>query len=329
MKSITLLLASFVLFSFSFNVFAWGRRGHAIVCQTAAYLASQDQPQKEEPYFLKVHSFDLGYYCNVPDIIWKRPATYKLETSNHFMDLEPFDKKFDAKTIFADSSPYRMSRVEFDEKHKDLPEKYGRSWWRIQELDKKLSEVTEKLKKGELKGDDLKTAQAEWLMLAGVIGHYIGDLAMPLHVSENYDGQMTDQKGIHDYFEEALVDELFLQSHLSLQESVYKRAISLWKAYEKKAKGKDLLTLAIELSKDSQNNVDRMLKIDKKQGRKSLKKSAQNYRELIVDRLAKGALLQAQMMSSHLGWEFDGKKFYNFIETPAYIEAPKSSLPKK
>ena len=26
------------------------------------------------------------------------------------------------------------------------------------------------------------------------MSHYIGDLSMPLHVSENYDGQMTGQK---------------------------------------------------------------------------------------------------------------------------------------
>jgi hypothetical protein len=53
-------------------VWAWGRRGHSIVCQTAAYLASSE-PKGD---FLKNHSFDLGYYCNVPDFIWKEPATY-------------------------------------------------------------------------------------------------------------------------------------------------------------------------------------------------------------------------------------------------------------
>src|SRR4029077_1364323 len=36
--------------------------------------------------------------------------------------------------------------------------------------------------------------------------HYIQDATQPFHVSNNYDGQLTDQRGVHSRFEEALLD---------------------------------------------------------------------------------------------------------------------------
>ena len=40
------------------------------------------------------------------------------------------------------------------------------------------------------------------------IGHYLADANVPLHTSENYDGQLTNQKGIHGFWESRL-PELF------------------------------------------------------------------------------------------------------------------------
>ena len=38
------------------------------------------------------------------------------------------------------------------------------------------------------------------------IGHYIGDAHVPLHTTENYNGQLTNQKGIHGLWESRLVE---------------------------------------------------------------------------------------------------------------------------
>ena len=46
------------------------------------------------------------------------------------------------------------------------------------------------------------------LKLSSDIGHYIGDSHVPLHTTENYNGQMTGQKGIHGFWESRL-PELF------------------------------------------------------------------------------------------------------------------------
>jgi len=46
--------------------------------------------------------------------------------------------------------------------------------------------------------------------LSADIGHYIGDAHVPLHTTENYDGKMTQQDGIHAFWESRL-PELFAE----------------------------------------------------------------------------------------------------------------------
>jgi hypothetical protein len=50
------------------------------------------------------------------------------------------------------------------------------------------------------------------LKAAGDIGHYIADANVPLHTTENYNGQMSGQKGIHGLWESRLV-ELFANDY--------------------------------------------------------------------------------------------------------------------
>jgi len=46
------------------------------------------------------------------------------------------------------------------------------------------------------------------LRLSADIGHYIGDAHVPLHTTENYNGQLTGQEGIHAFWE-SRIPELF------------------------------------------------------------------------------------------------------------------------
>ncbi len=86
----TVIRAALLLMMFSnASAWAWGRRGHSIVCQTAAYLVAEEPKE----FFFKEHSFDLGYYCNVPDVIWKSLPTADVETPQHFINIEIFDRK--------------------------------------------------------------------------------------------------------------------------------------------------------------------------------------------------------------------------------------------
>ena len=46
------------------------------------------------------------------------------------------------------------------------------------------------------------------LRLSAEMGHYVGDAHVPLHTTKNYNGQLTDQRGIHGFWE-SRIPELF------------------------------------------------------------------------------------------------------------------------
>jgi hypothetical protein len=50
------------------------------------------------------------------------------------------------------------------------------------------------------------------LRLSAELGHYIADAHVPLHTTENYNGQLTDQVGIHGFWESRL-PELFFNDY--------------------------------------------------------------------------------------------------------------------
>lgn len=53
------------------------------------------------------------------------------------------------------------------------------------------------------------------LRTSAELGHYIGDASVPLHTTENYNGQMTNQIGIHAFWE-SRIPELFSDNEFDL-----------------------------------------------------------------------------------------------------------------
>jgi hypothetical protein len=306
-----------ILFSMSYfseiqTAQAWGKRGHAIVAETAAYLVSE-QPNAS---FLKSHSFDLEYYANVPDIVWKTPATYDTEAPNHFMDMEIFNRELKESKV---ERPFELSRLEFNSTFPKIRDNAGRAWWRIREFDDKLTAISNILEKSNLSTSERQQSQSDWLLMAGTLGHYVGDLSQPLHVTENFDGQMTNQKGVHSFFEELLVDELSPE----LEVEVFQSAKSQWHDYHKRFMSKSVLEVIQSLSTESNAELPEVLKNDKSKGRLSLSLATGTNHKLIVARLSRGSLALAEIWQRHTGWKFDGKKFYQFIGSPEYIYPPR------
>lgn len=148
------------------------------------------------------------------------------------------------------------------------------------------------------------------------MGHYVADLAQPLHVTENHDGQMTEQKGLHHYFEEEIIDQLYPELH----SPVFAEARKKWAAFHKENKNKTPFDLARELGKLSAAKIDTLLKIDKQLTRKSPNEEAAVYKDLAIDRLSTGVLYLAEIWSRQVGWKYDGHRFYNFAPAPKYID---------
>ena len=72
--------------------------------------------------------------------------------------------------------------------------KRGLATWRIAEYTQLLSEAMKS-------GNTQKIVQT-----AGALAHYVEDIHMPLHVVKNYNGQLTNQHGVHQRFEDDMVD---------------------------------------------------------------------------------------------------------------------------
>lgn len=299
------------MLSFQSQSLAWGKRGHEMVGSLAAQLLAKELPQAQ---FLAPHSFDMGYYNNAPDLVWKaNPSIYKKEFTQHFIDLEGYDRLF-AKN--KDTSPWNPSRSEFFKKNSSIDEKEGRAPWRIEEFSQRLSKIAEKLKNKKLTKKERHQLQEEWLVVAGIMGHYVADLAQPLHVTENHDGQLTGQKGLHHWFEENVVDALSPY----LYEAVFQKAKNEWKSFYEKNKNRGAFELSLELARNSSAAIPRVLEVDKKQGRSSVERAADPYKELVIERLSQGVLYLAVIWSRQLDWPYNGDRFFNFVTAPTYIE---------
>ena len=289
------------------NIYAWGKRGHETVGSLAAQLLAKEHKGSE---FLSQHSYDMGFYNNVPDLVWKADSeTYKKEFVQHFMDMEHYEKIKDLK--------WNKDRKSFFEKYPELDKKAGRSFWRVQELYEKLETLKKELRQGKKRTqDEQHQLQARWFVVAGTMGHYIADLAQPLHVTENYDGQLTQQKGLHHWFEEDIIDQLYPE----IQTDIFLKAKSQWESFHKENKNISTFDLCLKLSKASQAQILTLTQLDKKVGRSSAKDVAPHYRELAIDRLSSGALYLAELWSRQTDWKYNGHKFFNFVVAPDYIE---------
>jgi hypothetical protein len=63
----------------------------------------------------------------------------------------------------------------------------------------RYAELVAKFKAGDFDG---ALESSAWL------GHYVGDVHVPLHTTSNHDGQLTGQKGLHAYFENRVVKSI-------------------------------------------------------------------------------------------------------------------------
>ena len=64
------------------------------------------------------------------------------------------------------------------------------------------------------------------MLLAADLGHYIGDLHMPLHITRNYNGQYTGQSGVHSRYESNMINTYNTQIQYLGDSLVYVNNIS-------------------------------------------------------------------------------------------------------
>ncbi|MBO9632834.1 MAG: S1/P1 Nuclease [Chitinophagaceae bacterium] len=170
------LLCCFVLISL--QSFSWGFYAHRLINFQAVFLLPP-----EMLFFFKHHIAWLREHAVDPD---RRRYLMPGEGPRHFIDLDHY---------IIDSLP-RNWKAAVNKYPADSLQAHGIVPWWLQTMQLRLTKAFRE-----------KNA-ASILKLAADIGHYIGDAHVPLHACSNYDGQKTDQRGIHALWESALPELL-------------------------------------------------------------------------------------------------------------------------
>jgi hypothetical protein len=163
----------------------WGFLVHRTVGQLAIYAL----PARMQPFFFH-HAEYLVRHSVRPD---QRRRTDPQEAPRHFIDLEAFGPN--AATEVPERWEDAVARLTAD-----TLRKYGTVPWRITEVQQRLTEAFRR-----------RTTDSI-LYYAADLCHYVGDAHVPLHTSLNYDGQLSNQHGIHSLWE-STVPELFLKEY--------------------------------------------------------------------------------------------------------------------
>ena len=156
---------------------SWGFFVHKRINRLAVFTL----PPEMMPFYKK-HIHYLTENAVNPDM---RRYAVEEEAARHYIDLD----------VYGDSAVYKVPRYWNDSVEKyseDTLQAYGIVPWHIMTMKNFL---TSAFKRGDL--DAI-------LILSADIGHYIADANVPLHTTENYNGQFTGQYGIHGFWESRL-----------------------------------------------------------------------------------------------------------------------------
>lgn len=176
----TLLLTICLLFSAS-QVKAWGFWAHQRINRLAVFTLPPDMLvlYKKNIEYVTAHAVD-------PD---KRRYAMDGEAPRHYIDIDHYGE------YPFDNVPRKWNAA-VDKFSRDTLEAFGIVPWHINVC---YYNLVDAFKKGNLESIMKKSAD---------MGHYIADSNVPLHTTENYNGQLTGQKGIHGLWESRL-PELF------------------------------------------------------------------------------------------------------------------------
>ncbi len=97
------------------------------------------------------------------------------------------------------------------------------------------------------------------IKLSADLGHYVGDLHVPLHSTHNYNGQLTDQHGIHGFWESRLPELFGPDYDLFVGQAEYIDHVdeAIWSAFEESFAAKDSV-LMIEKRLSQSLNADKL-----------------------------------------------------------------------
>lgn len=170
-QNLLILMALAIVFQ------SWGFYGHRKINRMAVLTLPPEIVgfYKENIEYITSHAVD-------PD---KRRYANKNEAPRHYIDIDHYAKS--GEDPFDLMPRYWKDAVE--KYTEDTLTAYGIVPWHVSSMVYYLTEA--------FKANDANAV----LRLSADLGHYVADAHVPLHTTENYNGQLTGQRGIHGLWE--------------------------------------------------------------------------------------------------------------------------------
>ncbi len=174
---------------------AWGFFGHRTIAQVAVY----ELPASMQAFYYR-HMAEIVRQSTAPD---ERRNDDPTEAPKHYIDMDHYaeDDPFGRVPQAYDQAAARFSA--------DTLKKYGTVPWVVLETKENLTEAFRQR-------DTLNI-----IKYSAELGHYVADAFVPLHTTINYDGQLTDQKGLHGLWESQLPERFINDYKLAGEPAKY------------------------------------------------------------------------------------------------------------
>ena len=169
------------LISILLVISGWGFFAHQRINRLAVFTLP--------PGMIGFYKKNISYITEASINPDRRRFSVPEEAPRHYIDLDHY----------GDSSLYTMPRfwkAAVEKYSEDTLKAYGIVPWHINTMYYRLKDAF------------LIRDPERILKLSAELGHYIADAHVPLHTTENYNGQLTGQEGIHGFWESRL-PELF------------------------------------------------------------------------------------------------------------------------
>lgn len=168
--------------------FGWGWETHRFINRKAVYhLPDQMMLFIQDSLFFSTHAADADMRRVSGD------TSFYAEGPRHFMDIDDYPN---FRTI-----PRSLDSLIMIYGWERVKQNGTNPWATLWNYDSLVSQ---------LRRGDWNQAK----LTASDIGHYVGDAHQPLHNTVNYDGQLTNQRGIHSRYETTMLNTTYYQSHL-------------------------------------------------------------------------------------------------------------------
>ncbi len=187
MKKILVILLVIIITIVSLNspIYCWGFFAHKRINRLAVFTLPPGMIG-----FYKKHIEFIAEHAVDPD---KRRYAIEDEAARHFIDIDNYT--LNNENAF-ENIPKKWNDA-VKKYSEDTLKNHGIVPWHI---DLMVIRLTKAFK--EEKTDQILKYSAE-------LGHYIADAHVPLHTTKNYNGQLTNQKGIHGFWESRLPELYF------------------------------------------------------------------------------------------------------------------------